>query len=195
MPEFNTLDYILLGLLAVGLIRGTVRGLSGELAGLLGLLIAGFAAWHFYAPLGDMLAETTQLEPIQSDTVAVVVLVIGAMILLYAASMLLKQVMELTFKGGVERLGGALAGLIRYAVILAALLLVVAQFAQGTAQQLIREDSVIASRSLEILVPWYEEVLLRYVDETGLLPEGYLRPIPPVTEELTPDETPYYPDY
>ncbi len=166
MPMFSPLDIAILVVLAYGLVRGIFRGLSGELAGLLSVAAAGFAGWHLYAPMGRLLEDTTRMTPLQADTAAFFVVIVGALIILYVLSLLFKAVMELTFKGLFERVGGAVAGVTRYAVILAALLLVVDQFARGGVREYIEQDSWITRHALAYLGPWYQEALERYPEWT-----------------------------
>ena len=172
MPELNMVDYIILGWLALGLARGIYRGLSGELAGLMGLIIAGFVAWYFYHPVGEFFANTTELTPIQADTMALLVIIVGALIVLALMSALLKQVMELTFRGLFDRFGGGLAGLLRYAAIAAVVLLSIAQFGGDGLRASVERDSIIGSRALDELIPWYEQMVERYPDLPALDTEG-----------------------
>lgn len=179
MPAYNTVDLILLALLAIGLLRGTMKGLSGELAGIISLVVAAIAGWHFYRPLGTYLANTTRMTDIQADTVSIVVIIFGALILLWALSMLLRQIMEVTFKGLFERIGGALFGLARYAAILAALLLIISQFAGGSVRDQFVEQSFIGRHALERLVPLYRDLVQRYPD------------LPALSNETEQDALPY----
>ena len=164
MPTFNTIDLAILALLALGTVRGTFRGLSGELASTIGLVVAAVAGWHFYEPLGQYLTETTRMTPIQADTVSFVVVIGGALILLWALAIILKSIMEFTFKGGLEKVGGAVMGLVRYAVLIAALLLVTYQFATGTAREIVIHESWFGRHTTAELAPLYEELVQRYPD-------------------------------
>lgn len=156
MPPFNTIDIILTALLAVGLLRGILRGLSGELASLISLVVAGIVGWRLYPPLGMYLTESTRMTPLQADTVSFLVLLVGALILLWALRIVLKHLMEFTFKGLLERLGGGLIGLLRYAVLLSALILLVHLFGQGTVHRLVAEESFIGRHVGARLVPLYD---------------------------------------
>lgn len=162
MPDYNTIDLVLLALLAIGAVRGGLRGLSGELAGLLSLALAAVAGWHYYRPLGEYLAKSTRMTDLQADTVAFVVVIICALILIWALSTVLRKVMEFTFKGLLERVGGVMVGFLRYAVILAGLLLVVSQWTQGRASHLITEESFLGRHAVERLVPMYRDLVERY---------------------------------
>ncbi len=171
MPPFNTIDIIILALLAIATLRGVMRGLSGELASLISLVVAAVTGWHYYRPLGEYLADTTRMSAMQADTVAFVVVIGGALILLWALSIVLKSIMEFTFKGEIERIGGGLMGLTRYALILAAFLIVINQFAAGALKQIVIQESFIGRHTIAQVEPLYTDLVRRY-PELPALPEA-----------------------
>ncbi len=168
MPPFNTIDIIIAILLAIGALRGVLRGLSGELAGIISLGVAAFAGWHFYRPLGEYLADTTRMSAIQADTVSFIVIIGGALILLWALSIVLKSIMEFTFKGLLERIGGGIMGVVRYALIMATLVLIFSQFSRGAVRRHVIEESFIGQRAADRLVPLYEDLVRRYPELPAL---------------------------
>jgi len=126
------------------------------------------AGWHFYRPLGEYLADTTRMTEIQADTVSFVVIIGGALILLWTLSIVLKSIMEFTFKGLFERIGGGLFGLLRYALVIAAGILLVVQFSSGAARQHVVEDSLIGRHTVAHVVPLYEDLVRRYPELPSL---------------------------
>lgn len=164
----HTIDYVILAILLAGLIRGAFRGLSGELSSALGLVATVAVAWHLYEPAGDYLHDTTQMTPIQADTMALLVIIVGGLLLFFLLALLLKQLMQLTFKGPLEPVGGALFGLIRYGVIAAALLLLVFQFSTDAVRDRMESESMLAGWTLERLIPWYEDLIDRYPEWSTL---------------------------
>jgi membrane protein required for colicin V production len=182
MPPYNTIDIIIVGLLAVGLLRGIMRGLSGELAGFIALGVALFAGYNFYEPFGIYLSQSTSMNEIQADTVSFVVILIGAMLLMWALRVILKSVMEFTFKGALERAGGAVAGLLRYAVFLSFLILLTRLFGQGTIYNHVIEDSFIGRHTSAWLLTFYEQVADYYPD-LPMLPGEEPAVVPPMESE------------
>lgn len=160
----SIIDYVLIAILVAGLIRGAFRGLSGELSSAIGLVATVAVAWHLYEPAGDYLHETTQMTQIQADTMALVVIIVGGLIFFFLLALLLKHIMELTFKGPLEPVGGAVFGLVRYAAITTAILLLVYQFATDGVRDRLESDSLLAGKTLEHLIPWYEDHIERYPD-------------------------------
>ena len=156
------IDYVLLGFLGVGLLRGVFRGLSGELASLLGLAAAIGAAWYFRGSIGAYLSESTSLTDSQADTLSMAVLIVGGLLIFWALMIILKKIMEFSFKGPLERIGGALIGVARAAVVLAIFFILVAQFAPESVRQPVLDDSRIGREAMVHLVPVYEELVARY---------------------------------
>lgn len=164
MTVLHTIDYVILAILLAGLIRGAFRGLSGELSSALGLVATVAVAWHVYEPIGEYLHETTQMTPIQADTMALLAIIVGGLVVFFLLALLLKHIMQLTFKGPLEPVGGAIVGLIRYGLITAALLLLIFQFATDAVREHLESESKLAGTALEYLIPWYEDLIDRYPD-------------------------------
>jgi membrane protein required for colicin V production len=162
MFDLTLVDYLLMGFLGVGLLRGISRGLSGELARLLGLAAAIGAAWYFRGPVGDYVSETTTLSETQADTLSLAALMVGGLLIFWALMLVLKKIMEFSFKGPLERLGGALLGVARAAVVLAIVLILLAQFAPAGVKEPVLEDSRIGRQAMQQLLPVYEELVARY---------------------------------
>ncbi len=157
MPPFNTIDIIFAGLLLVGVLRGTLRGLSGELASLLGFVAAVFIGWKMYTPLGQYLMETTQLSAFQAETVSFITILIAIMVLLWALRIVLKRIMAVTFKGLIERIGGGVLGLIRYGLFLTALILAVSLFGHQRLREEVIDASFVGRHINEQLAPRYAQ--------------------------------------
>lgn len=181
MPPFNTVDIILAGLLAVGLLRGVLRGLSGELASIISLAAACAAGWYLYRPLGVYLNESTSLTEVQADTLSFAIIIVGALILLWALRVVLKQLMAFSFKGLLERIGGGILGTCRYAVFLVAVIGLVHLFGQGATRREVVEESFIGRHVSEQLMPIYEEWAQRH-------PTWPTPPEPFILDDYVPDD-------
>ena len=125
LPQFNIFDIIVLLYLLSGLYHGLRRGLSGELASVLSTGLAFVGGWKLYQPLGDHLLKVSKLSSPTAHALAFVILIVGGYIVLKIIRLLLRHLMEFSFKGKLERLGGALAGLVRVTVVASAAVLVV----------------------------------------------------------------------
>lgn len=163
MPDWTILDYILLAVLTFGILRGTVRGLSGELASIVSMVAASAAAWFLRPPLADLLAETRDLTALQAETAALGLILIAALVFFWACLLLLKTLFEFAFKGLLERIGGALIGGLRFALVLTLALLLYAPFASELHQTAIYEDSVLGRQVHTHILPIYSDLIDRYV--------------------------------
>ena len=181
MPAYNYIDLILAGLLAFGILRGVRHGLSGELAGLSGLAAGVAAGWYFHGPLGARLAATTRLDGETAYLASFILVLFGGLILMWGVSLVLRQVMELTFKGPLEYVGGGLSGGARYAVLLAIVLLAATRLAPGATRRPVQQNSVIARHALAVLNPWYDGLVAAYPDLPIELPPA---PDPRTEEEI-----------
>ncbi len=117
----NYLDIILAVLLILGLLRGLKNGLFIELASLIGLVAGIYGAVHFSYYAADFLRNNTDWDP---DTANLAAFAITFLIIVIAISMLarlLTQIAKLAFLGLVNRLMGALFGLLKTAFIVSVL--------------------------------------------------------------------------
>ena len=188
LPQFNIFDIIGLLYFLFGLYQGLRRGLSGELASVLSTALAFVGGWKLYQPLGDYLLKISKLTPPSAHALAFAILIIGGYIVLKIIRLLLRHLMEFSFKGKLERLGGALAGLIRVAVVASAFVLIVGLGPGAYLRNLVIEHSVFGSRIFSYLGPVVESLKERYpaLQQAGGQPaapaEGESEE-PPVDEE------------
>ena len=158
LPHFNVIDIVVVILILLGLIRGLVKGLSGELAGLLSAAAAVTGAWYFYTPLGNFLTDKTRLSEAATGAVAFILALVGAYLLMRILRLVLRHVMEFSFKGSIEKIGGMLAGGIRMTVVVAAIVLLMAMWPHEYLHRLFAEESVFGRFVFEKLGPVYEEI-------------------------------------
>jgi uncharacterized membrane protein required for colicin V production len=155
---FHIVDIVAFILILVGLIRGLVKGLSGELAGLLGAAAAFAGAWYFYTPLGNFLIGKTRLSERASMAVAFVLALVGAYLAARILRLVLRNLMEFSFKGKIEKIGGLMAGGIRMAVVVTAFVLLVTLWPHEYLHRLFAEESVFGRFVFEKLGPVYEKI-------------------------------------
>lgn len=155
---FNIVDVAAFLLILVGLIRGFVKGLSGELAGLFSAAAAFAGAWYGYTPLGHFLMGKTILSERATMAVAFVLTLIGAYLAARLLRLILKSLMEFSFKGKIEKIGGLLAGGIRMTVVFAAFALLMTLCPQESLRRLFVEESVLGRFVSEKLGPLCEKI-------------------------------------
>lgn len=125
--DLTLLDGFILVVLAGGLIRGIQVGAVRQVASLLGLLIAFFAAVQLMGPVGTLVAQSLGLSTEVAPLVGFVVLFVGVQLVFLALSRLLEAVLDSLSLGVANSVvGGALGGF-KAALLLSVLFLVGAQ--------------------------------------------------------------------
>ena len=171
LNTYNIIDIIIAIFLAIGLIQGIRRGLSGELARLIGIIVAVWAGWHFYHPLGNRLLQSTRLGEQEAYAAAFFICLAGIVLIMVILRLILRKIMEITFKGGfVERVGGACAGLLRSALICAAILFFLNLLPSDYIRQKVSQDS-IAGRLVSTQLPKAYHTMRSWIPGLPPLPQ------------------------
>ena len=139
---FNAVDGFVAALLLIGLISGVRKGLSGELATLVATFLSGIAAWKFSGWARELLLSNAGLSPREATVAGVVAVFIVVYVVLWVVRKALAAMMQFNFKGKAERLGGALCGLSRYAVVSLVLLLVATFIPNDKVQHAVAAESL-----------------------------------------------------
>ena len=117
----NKIDILLLVILGFGLVRGFMRGLIIEMASLLAIVVGIYGAIHFSFFTARLLGE---LMPSSQQTIEVVAFGITLIVLMLAVMFLAKvltKMLKAAELGFLNRLAGALFGVLKAAVIVGSL--------------------------------------------------------------------------
>jgi membrane protein required for colicin V production len=137
------LDWIFLAYIAYGVVRGIFRGLSEELAGLLGTLLVFVGAWKYYRPVAAFILENTRMEDeAMARGLSYVLMAIAFMVAWKVAILVLRKTLDRIFPDHLKRPGGALLGGAKSATTLCVLLTA----AQLSGIPLLREHVVEGTR-------------------------------------------------
>lgn len=183
--SFNAVDIVALVILLFGVWRGFRRGLSGELARLISLAVVMIVGWQAYEPLGERLAEFTRLDPEQSRLAAFLCTVLAAGICMLALRLVLRQIMEFTFKKPLEKIGGMAAGFLRSSILIVLIVVAAVLTPIPYFQRVFAEESWVGSAVVLHVVPVYRQVAEENPQLRLPIPEGLER-----TERLSRDSTP-----
>ena len=121
----NWVDWLFAAVLFYGAAMGAVKGLSHELATLIGMVVAVVATWMFYENASVWICDRWNFDPEITRLLAVVALVALSLFGMRMVRLALGTLMTFSFKGPVERVGGLLAGFLRRGAIYLVLMLVV----------------------------------------------------------------------
>lgn len=156
--SFNLVDIAALALVGYGMVRGWMRGLSGELARLIGLGTAVVVGWVFYIPFSDRITEFTRLSPKASGLTAFVLLFLIAGFAMVLLRWCLRNIAEFKFKTPYEQIGGLIAGALRCLLILITVILVATLSPSGYLQQKFGEESALGRTVTHVLLPAYNQL-------------------------------------
>jgi len=113
-----TIDWILLALLAVGVIRGIFTGAVKQLLSLAAFFVGLVLAQNYYCQLGAVFSDVLD-HPIVCKVVAFISIWIIAPLLLKLCASAITSVLDKTLVvGTLNRLAGAILGFLGYAIIL-----------------------------------------------------------------------------
>ena len=127
IKSMNTLDWLLVILVAYSVVRAFLRGFFQEAFGLGGLILGFLFACWFYRPLAvDLKGLITSTDI--AELVAFLLILAGTMILASLLGRLLRRTASAIGLGFIDRLMGAAFGLVRGALLGVALLFAMTAF-------------------------------------------------------------------
>ncbi len=183
LSTISVVDAIVVVFLVFALFRGLLKGLSAELAGLISAAVALLCGWHAFRPLGEWVEAHTRLSGNPAYVLAFTLAVTGGYLVMRIVRLVLRNILEFSFKGPIERVGGALAGLLRGAIVAAAVLVFLSLWQNEAVHRWIVEESVAGRFVTHRLRPWYDAMIVEHPD----LPLP--RPVEPAAEAAAPDKT------
>ena len=157
--HLNAVDLVLIALLLAFTIRGVIKGLSGEIAGLVGMAVVLAGGWKLYEPLSAALLEHTRLEDPQTSQLLAYILAVAVLLIAVNLLMLLvRKVLNKVFDGAIERIGGGVAGFLKTAAVLAILLFGVQLSGHAFLMKHFIEESWIG-RTVGVRIPgWFDTI-------------------------------------
>jgi len=179
----HPIDILCAVLLLVAGFCGFRRGLSGELARIATAVIAAVAAWALFPQAVRLLTEHTRVaDERQLAALAVTLVFLLAYLLVWALRLVLRHMAEFKFKGRLERVGGVLSAMVRWAVVLCILIVAVDLWSDGYLREQVVEQSVFGRTVSRCVTPLYD----RIAEEHPVLPPRR----PAYGDEESPDDQP-----
>lgn len=121
------MDMVLLLLLVIGAWRGFTKGLVLSVASLVGLVGGIWAASHFSHLVAESLSQHVKWSPNSMHLASLAVTFLAVVIAVHLLAKLLEKLLDLVALGLVNKLAGALFGLMKVALILSFLMLLLNQ--------------------------------------------------------------------
>ena len=137
----NTFDIIISAIFGYCLIRGLFRGLIKELASIVGVLSGFYAAYTYYQEIerliSDFISNTAYL-----NIVSFLMIFCFIFIVISIMGIIIKYLLNIVFLGWVDRLFGAVFGMIKALLIASVLLIAFTSFMHKGSS--IIEESILA---------------------------------------------------
>lgn len=114
----QTIDYIILALLAFGAIRGFMRGFIFEVAMLGALVLCYFLGFRMAAFVAEFLAESFGGSPETLKMVSYTIVWIGVSIAAWFLAKLFEGLINITALGIFNKIAGAVFGTLKYAFLI-----------------------------------------------------------------------------
>jgi len=152
----NWFDAVLIVVLILSTLLGLWRGLISMLLPLIGLILGIFVAGKYYGTVGGWLPIANEEH---AKWAAYAIIVIAFLIIFGILAIILKRFVKWTLLGWVDRLGGAILGLVSGALFIAAALAACVKFDFGA-------SFIQGSGIAKLLLDWFPAVL-------GLLPGDF----------------------
>jgi len=143
LQTFNFVDIAALVLLALGAFMGYRRGLSGELARLVSIVAAFILGILFYRPVGAWIGAHTRMEDRPAQAVAFMFTVGATLVAMVLLRIILKRIMQVVFEEMTDKVGGAVAGLLRAGLTVAIIVMMVNTWPHDYLNRTFGEESVI----------------------------------------------------
>ena len=126
----NWLDIVILIYLAVSVISGLVQCLIRTVLSIVGVIVGIFLASHFYIQLGNALTFISNKDT--ANIVAFIIILLAVMIVAAIIAWLLKSIIKAIKLGWVDKLGGAVLGLILGALSVSAFLAIIVKYTSAS---------------------------------------------------------------
>ena len=162
--SLNWVDWVFIGVLVYGAGMGLFRGLSHELAALIGIVVAVLVTRLFYLPIADVLSGWWGWNLEITRLLAVIFLMILSLVGMRMLRIALGAMMTFSFRGLVERFGGFFTGMIRQGAMFLVILLA-AYFVPSAWLQ----RSVSDSKTGELVLPHLIEGYNKMAEKAALI--------------------------
>jgi len=172
MAAWHWIDYVIIGVIAVSVVTGLIRGFIKELISLCVWIIAGWLAFVYAKPVAQWLGTYVQDKSAQV-VLAYILIIVGTLVVGGVINALLSFIMHRSGLSGTDRLLGVGFGFIR-GVFVVGLIMVVIKLS-GMPEEDYKEKSLLYSQ-FNPLVNWmyqYAPDLIKHVEtlEHGAQPE------------------------
>ncbi|PLX89086.1 MAG: colicin V production protein [Desulfuromonas sp.] len=135
----NLVDILILVILGLFVVKGVLRGLLKEVCSLLGLVCGGLLAFYLHVPLAQWILDAFRWPSQLCVSLAFLLVFLATMLVFSVLGYVLNRFLKLVFLGGVNRVAGALFGVLQGVVLLSLILFALSNAAvPGSIQKAVR---------------------------------------------------------
>jgi membrane protein required for colicin V production len=124
--NMNWVDIIIIVYLALSVLTGFMEGLIRTVLSIIGLIVGIILAAHFYTQLGNIFTFISNKNV--ANIVAFVIILVAVMIIAAIIGLILRSIVKNIMLGWVDKLGGAVIGLILGVLSISAILAVIVKY-------------------------------------------------------------------
>ena len=153
----NPFDILILVILGYSLVRGLFRGLVKEISSVIGVFGGFYAAYTYFKVLAGMLSGLIK-DVSYLNILSFLIIFCGVLIVVSVLGVIIKYLLNITFLGWVDRIGGVVFGIAKGILIIAVLFISLTAFLpKGSA---FLKNSVLAPH-----VSWISEEMAKVVSQ------------------------------
>ena len=153
----NLFDIICVVILGFCLVRGVFRGLIKEVSAIVGVLGGFYGAYMYYPQVGTLLAKWIS-NPVYLNIVSFLAIFCGVLIVVNILGIIIRYLLNIVFSGWVDRVCGALFGMVKGALIVSVLFIALTTF-------LPKGDPLMKNSALSPHVARISEVMAQAVSQ------------------------------
>lgn len=151
MPEINVIDIVACVFILLSMLHGYKRGLSGEVAQLVGVLVGFCLGMAGYRPFAAWMAANTRVSGGVADVLAFIVILVFSTGALVLVRVVLSRVMRVVFDESLNKGGGVIAAFIRSGVVTLIMFIVMNLVPHPYLNEQFGQASLIGRGTLRIL--------------------------------------------
>jgi len=151
LPAPNVVDIAVLIIVVASAIVGIRRGLSGELAHVVSLVVAFILGLYCYSPFSLWIIDHTRLTYQPARALAFITTVLAAAVAMILLRSLLKRIMKVAIEQGIDKAAGCVAGFVRSCIFVIIVVLIMNMWPNDYLNRVFGEESIIGTVVLKCM--------------------------------------------
>jgi membrane protein required for colicin V production len=123
----NAFDVLIITILAYGLIRGVFRGLVREISSIVGILGGFYAAYTYYPRVANLISHLIENKA-YLNILSYLIIFSAVVIIVGVLAVVIKYLLNIAYLGWVDRVSGAIFGLLKAGLVVCVLFIVLTAF-------------------------------------------------------------------